>query len=108
MSEIVNRGAPDLTLKRHITAEVTCPNCTNLMKLNADIIDLGHIISCDSCQKNTYYPFEKPWFRRRRLIVGYIVSICVAFIIGIASNYAFSKLNKSEISDDPELTQIQD
>jgi hypothetical protein len=92
MTDIVNRGAPNLTIKKQIRARVSCPNCDAMLDLDAEEVDIGHIIKCDSCEKNTYYPFERPWYRRRKLIVGYVLSLIVAFILGLAVNYVYDLL----------------
>ncbi len=84
MTDIVNRGAPHLTLKKQIHARVPCPNCDATLDLDADEVDIGHIIKCVECDKKTYYPFERPWYRRGKLFIGYLLSLVVAFALGIA------------------------
>ena len=66
------------------------------MNLDADDVDLGHIIQCAECQKNTYYPFEKPWYQKTKLVVGYILSLIISFVLGIGSNFAFQKLTETK------------
>jgi ribosomal protein L37AE/L43A len=87
MSEIVNKGLPSLEIKKQIKVEISCPNCDNTIVLNANDVDIGHIIKCSKCNSKTYYPFEKPWYRKRKLIALYIISIVISFMIGLASNY---------------------
>jgi len=92
MTDIVNRGAPSLTIKKQVRARGSCPNCDIILDVDAEEVDIGHIIKCEGCGNNTYYPFERPWYRRGKLIAGYFVSLIVAFILGIASNYVYDRL----------------
>ncbi len=94
MTDIVNRGAPNLSIKKQIRARVSCPNCDVMLDLDAEEVDIGHIIKCDDCSKNTYYPFERPWYRRRKLIVGYALSLTVSFLLGLAVNYVYDFLKQ--------------
>jgi hypothetical protein len=94
MSSIVNTGSPSLILKKQLRARLSCPNCDSTFDLDADAVDIGHIIRCDECEKKTYYPFERPWYRRRKLVLGYIASLIVSFVVGIAVNFAYAKITK--------------
>jgi len=106
MTTIVNRGQPALRIKRELKAIVNCPNCNDPMNLDANDVDIGHIIQCAKCTKNTYYPFEKPWYRKSKLVVGYVLSLLVSFLLGIGSNFAFQKLNETGVTADKQaLTQ---
>lgn len=96
MTEIVNRGTPNLAIKRQVRVELSCPNCDHTLDLDGDEVDIGHTVKCDSCGKKTYYPFERPWYRRGKLIAGYIGSIVVAFLLGLATNYAYDQLKATE------------
>jgi ribosomal protein L37E len=96
MTEIVNRGTPNLAIKRQVRVHLSCPNCDHTLDLDGNEVDIGHTVKCDSCGKKTYYPFERPWYRRGRLIVGYIASLCVAFLLGLATNYAYDQLKAAE------------
>ena len=98
MTEIVNRGAPNLTVKKMLRAEIACPNCTCLMGLDADDVDLGHVVKCSSCDKNTYYPFERPWYRRRKLIAGYVLSILISFALGLLGNFVYDSAFRRDAS----------
>lgn len=94
MTDIVNTGTPSLTLRKEIRARLNCPNCDAMLDLDANSVDVGHIIRCGTCEKKTYYPFERPWYRRRKLIVGYALSIVVSFIVGLSVNYAYAYMTK--------------
>lgn len=95
MTTIVNRGQPALQIKREVKAIVNCPNCSDPMNLDANDVDIGHIIKCSKCSQNTYYPFEKPWYRKSKLVMGYIASLIISFALGIGSNFAFQKLTEA-------------
>lgn len=92
MSEIVSTGSPQLTYKKEVRARINCPNCNEVMHFDPTEVDIGNIVKCDKCEKLTYYPFEKPWYRKTKVIVGFIFSNIVAFIIGILVNYAYTKV----------------
>ena len=47
------------------------------MIFDPEKVDIGNIVKCDKCQKLTYYPFDKPWYKKRRLLMGYIISIII-------------------------------
>ena len=96
MTTVVNRGQPALQIKREVKAIVNCPNCNDPMNLDANDVDLGHIIQCAKCRQNTYYPFEKPWYQKTKLVAGYIVSLLVSFVLGIGSNFAYQKITESK------------
>lgn len=96
MTTVVNRGQPALRIKREVTAIVNCPNCNDPMNLDANDVDIGHIIQCAKCTKNTYYPFEKPWYRKTKLVFGYILSLIASFLLGIGSNFAYQKLTETK------------
>ena len=95
MTEIVNRGAPNLVIKKQVRARVSCPNCDEMLDMDAEEVDIGHIIKCDKCTKKTYYPFERPWYRKRKLFRGFVLSLLVAFAIGLGVNYAYDYLKRS-------------
>jgi uncharacterized paraquat-inducible protein A len=101
MTEIVNRGTPNLAIKKQVRVRVSCPNCDATLDLDADEVDIGHIVKCDGCGKNTYYPFERPWYRRGKLILGYIASLLVAFLLGLFTNYVYDHIK----SDKPKATE---
>lgn len=96
MTTVVNRGQPALRIKKEVTAIVNCPNCNDPMNLDANDVDIGHIIQCAKCSKNTYYPFEKPWYRKTKLVAGYVLSLIVSFLLGIGSNFAYQKLTENK------------
>ena len=98
MTPVVNRGQPALQLKRGITATLNCPNCNDPMNLDANDVDKGHIIKCVTCSRNTYYPFEKPWYQKTKLVAGYSLSIFVSFVLGIGSNFAYQWLTESKFT----------
>jgi len=104
MSSIINTGIPALTLKKEVRARLSCPNCEGVLDLDATAVNWGHVIKCDLCEKKTYYPFERPWYRRRKLIFGYIGSIIVSFIVGLAVNFVYEHLTKANVAAaaDPE------
>lgn len=91
MTSIVNQGKPVLKVQRSLTAIISCPNCNELMAMDSDNVDIGNIVKCSYCKKKTYYPFDKPWYRKTKLILSYLVSVIVAFSIGFATNIAFDK-----------------
>ena len=91
-SNIINQGEPNLTIKRELKAEINCPNCDELITLDAEKVDKGNIIRCSHCEKNTYYPFDRPWYQRRKLIIGYIISLVVTFLVGLAINGVYDWL----------------
>lgn len=64
------------------------------MNLDANDVDIGHVIQCAKCGKNTYYPFEKPWYKKAKLVTGYGFSLITSFLLGIGSNYAYQKLTE--------------
>ena len=99
-SLIVNDGSPKLTIWKEVKAEITCPNCSEKITVNANDVDIGHIIECSACSKKTYYPFEKPLYKKGKLIVGYISSLLVTFILGLSTNYI-----SGEIFGDKESSQ---
>lgn len=66
------------------------------MNLDANDVDIGHIIQCAKCKKNTYYPFEKPWYKKSKLVLGYVLSLTVSFLLGIGSNFAYQKLTETK------------
>ena len=105
MTTIVNRGQPALQIKREVKAIVPCPNCNAPMSLDANDVDIGHIIECAKCGKNTYYPFEKLWYQKTRLVVGYLLSIFVSFLLGIGSNFAYQKLTESKSTTAAQATE---
>jgi uncharacterized paraquat-inducible protein A len=96
MTEIVNRGTPNLAVKRQVRVNLPCPNCDHTLDLDGNEVDIGHTVKCDLCGTKTYYPFERPWYRRTKLIFGYIVSLIVAFLLGLATNYAYDHLKSPE------------
>lgn len=95
MTEIVNRGTPDLSIKRQVRVRISCPNCDSTLDLDANEVDIGHTVKCDVCGKKTYYPFERPWYRRTKLIFGYVASLIVAFLLGLTTNYVYDHLKTS-------------
>jgi hypothetical protein len=97
MTEIINRGEPKLTLKKVISAQINCPNCDGMLELDASQVDIGHVIKCGACNQKTYYPFERPWYRRQRLIWGYVASILGSFVLGLVVNYAYDWLKATEV-----------
>ncbi len=103
MTEIVNRGTPNLSVKREVRVRVSCPNCDGTLDLNADEVDIGHVVKCDNCQQKTYYPFERPWYRRGKLIAGYVLSLMVAFLLGLLTNYAYDELKNRPASTLPKV-----
>lgn len=82
MAQIVNRGKPGYSLKKRQTVEVNCPNCDHIMSLDPEEVDIGHIVKCEGCDTKTYYPFEKPWYRKTRVILIWVVSVVISFMIG--------------------------
>lgn len=105
MTDIVNRGIPKLTIRKQLRASVSCPNCDQMLDVDADDVDIGHIVKCDGCKKNTYYPFEQPWYRRRKLIFGYVGSLLVAFILGLGVNYVYDHIKSSADSVSAQSTK---
>jgi hypothetical protein len=93
MTIILNQGTPSLTLQKQLRAKINCPNCQQLLDLDAHTVDVGHVIQCGACNKNTYYPFERPWYRRRRLILGYVLSLLTSFLLGLLVNYAYDRMS---------------
>ena len=107
-SQIVNFGAPKLTIKKEVKAEITCPNCNEKITVDAGDVDIGHIIACSSCSHKTYYPFEKPIYKKGKLIVGYILSMIVTFILGLFVDYTSNEMlgDKPIVKQTPkEITQ---
>ena len=97
MTSIVNRGKPAIQVKRELTASVNCPNCQAIMGLDATDVDIGNIIQCSKCKKKTYYPFEKPWYRKAKNITFYIFSVVVSYFIGIASSVSYDVYKEPKI-----------
>jgi len=89
MTQIVNAGTPGLTYAKHVQAKINCPNCHKQMTLDANSVDIGNVIQCVDCGHNTYYPFQKPWNRRGKEILIYLVSIVVSFMVGLFTNFAY-------------------
>lgn len=66
------------------------------MELDANEVDIGHVVKCGKCKRLTYYPFERPWYRRRKLIIGYFLSLLVSFALGLLGNYIYDRYMKAE------------
>jgi hypothetical protein len=108
VTTIVNRGAPNLTLKRPLQAHVTCPNCNEMMEIDANDVDIGNIVKCEQCNTNTYYPFEKPWYRRGKLLVGFALSIALSFVLGLTVNYTYDTITKAGNDRQDLLSETQE
>jgi uncharacterized paraquat-inducible protein A len=91
MTSIVNQGKPVLKVQKRLTATISCPNCNDLMTMDSNDIDIGNTIKCSNCKNKTYYPFNKPWHRKTKLIVTYLLSVIIALVIGNTTNIAFDK-----------------
>jgi len=71
------------------------------MELDPSDVDIGHIIRCTSCEKATYYPFERPWYKRKKLIWGYVASIGLSFLVGMITNYAYDAVKTARGTENP-------
>jgi uncharacterized paraquat-inducible protein A len=104
MTSIVNQGKPVLKVQKRLTAIISCPNCNELMAMDSDDVDIGNIVKCSCCKKKTYYPFDKPWYRKTKLIFSYLISVIAAFLIGFATNIVsdkYKELNQKNIEVTP-------
>lgn len=89
MSSIVNRSKPSLTVKTERKVNLPCPNCSEEMTLNDSDVDNGNIVKCSACSKLTYYPFERSWFRNRKVILGLIGTVVLSIALGVAGNATY-------------------
>ena len=89
MSGVVSRSKPDLKLREELRAEIGCPNCDNVFDLDANEVERGYTIECENCGNRTYHPFDKPWYKRKKLFWGYVASVLVSLVVGFLSNAAW-------------------
>ena len=89
MDVIIDSSRPALKISKIIKAEINCPNCDAKMSFDGNEVDIGNIVLCKECKTKTYYPFEKPWYRHGKLIIGYILSLIVTFLLGLGTNYIY-------------------
>ncbi len=96
---ILNLGYPTLTYRKQIRVSVSCPNCQEQMHFDPGDVDLGNIVSCEKCKTKTYYPFEKPWYKKTKLVICYILSLIVTFLLGLLTNFISNRIeNRHMIS----------
>lgn len=89
MSHIVIRTAPKFKLRKEVKVDLPCPTCNQKITVDADDVDKGNIVQCSNCDGKTYYPFDRPWYRNTKIVIGFILSLIVAIVVGVLGDLIF-------------------
>ncbi len=93
MSDILATNQPNFSYKKELKVEINCPNCNEVMKFDAQKVDIGNIVKCDYCNNKSYYPFSKPWYKKSISILLFIISLVIAFGIGLLVNFTSQRID---------------